>query len=338
MQSRTYAILMAVVGFALFVVVVATNLIIDPQHVFGTGLLPRSPNANDRYERLHAYKAAPQRYDGLIFGSSRAVSFSPDELARWVNGVSFANFAVAGGTVVDYVAILEFVLRDKASRGERLRTVFVLLDVDDWGQQPFTNKTLEYLMPPEISGQNPLRFWWKNLIAIQFKAWSSTVRAARKADAGMQRGESGTGILQSALSVLAPSSANAQALVTAPPPAKRERREFITHGIDYRHKLNLLERFVALCREHDVQIVAVISPLSAQNADIYDPVDLGIAIADVSRIVPLWDFTNSKAVSNNPEFWFDFSHFRPEVVQMMLRRMFGGEVPPAWASFGRRLP
>ena len=58
-------------AFAAFLAVVAANLAIDPQMVFGTGLFGASLNPNDRYQRFLEYEANADRYDGLLLGSSR---------------------------------------------------------------------------------------------------------------------------------------------------------------------------------------------------------------------------------------------------------------------------
>jgi len=37
----------------------------------------------------------------------------------------------------------------------------------------------ELLQPPAISGESALRFWWKNLIAVQFAAWRRTIQEGK---------------------------------------------------------------------------------------------------------------------------------------------------------------
>src|SRR5689334_23116094 len=162
----------------LFAAVVGANLLIDPQAVFGTGLFGRSPNANDRFERLRDYEADPSRYDGVLFGSSRAFVLPVAELSRRLDGAHFANFAVVGGMLTDFVPTLEYVLRDKILRGERLRTVVLQLDVDGFGRRPFTSEGLQYALPPAISGESRMRLWWKLLTSIQLKAWQSAIKGA----------------------------------------------------------------------------------------------------------------------------------------------------------------
>src|SRR5262245_5702422 len=123
MHSRTYALTFIGLAAGLFVGVVSANLAIDTQGVFGTGLLGQPLNANTRYKRLVDYQADANRYEGLLFGSSRAVDLPLDELER-AKGIAFANFAVQFGLIADDMPVLQYVLRDKAAKGQRLRMVF----------------------------------------------------------------------------------------------------------------------------------------------------------------------------------------------------------------------
>src|SRR5262249_35745036 len=129
MHPRTYALLLSASAALLFLAVIATNVIIDPQGVFGTGLLPRSANANTRYLSVAEYQAAPEQYDGVVFGSSRA-TLPLRDLSKHMDGARFLTFAVSLGTLTDHLPMLEFVVRDKMRRGERLRAAFLLLDAD----------------------------------------------------------------------------------------------------------------------------------------------------------------------------------------------------------------
>jgi hypothetical protein len=319
----------------LFLTVVGANLIIDPQAVFGTGLFGRAPNANDRYERLQAYRADPGRFDSLLFGSSRSFVFPLDEVSRRMDA-RFATFAVVGGTLSDHVPTLEYVLRDKILRGERLRAVFLQLDIDGLGNRPFTNQGLQYVLPPEISGEDRIHYWWKFLTAIQFKAWHSAI----------------TGISMHRQAVNAPAApslpgaiAGALADLVLPPQARAEGiAGNATHGHDAPERITqrpyfdrqtaLLQRLVALCRDNDVRLLVVAAPIGRASAERLDKPDLLETIDRVSRIVPLWDFTLAHQAVDHPEFWSDGFHFRSNIAALMVDRIFGKPLPPGWADFG----
>jgi hypothetical protein len=338
MQPRAYAITLSASALSLFLAVAATNLMIDPTGVFGTKLLPPSVNYNDRYATLVEYQSQPDRFDGLLFGSSRSRAISRDELSRHVGGVTFANFRVNAGMLTDHVMALDYVLHQKAAKGQKIKAVFILLDPDSIGRNPFTNQSLAYATPPALSGENPIRFWWRNLMAIQFESWRSTLREAlgnsRAVEPSIAGPQSGN-LLWRVIASASP-GANAQSMTsTAPSPVNAPVADRVTERPLYRQDLELWKRFVALCRDNDIELIVAISPLSQHIASEYDSSDLSRAIDDISRLAPVWDFTGDDRVSSNPILWSDILHFVPEVGAMMLGRIFGDPVPPDWERFGR---
>ena len=334
MKPRTYAVTLMLGAAALFVSVVAANLLIDPQGVFGTNLLPRSPNINEHYRNLTAYEAAPDRFDGLLFGSSRARSIPTAELSRHMNGVTFADFSVVRGMLPDFLPALEYVLADKAKRGQRLRAVFLLLDIDTFGDPAGTNRYIETLLPRELSGENGLSFWWRNLTALQVRSWQGILRDARaaieerhrQAPSAIDKVKGALVRLASALSGLAARGSQAGSDYNRP---FGQRAHFL-------EQLRLLQRIGVLCRQSGAELIVAISPLHRAVESRYLPNDLSQALDQVAHVTPVWDFTGADWLSDNPNFWLgDTAHFSTEVAQMMIARIFGDPMPPGWERFGR---
>jgi len=343
MRPRAYALTLMSAGTGLFLSVVATNLIIDPQSVFGTNLLPRSANlSNHHYQRLIAYQAAPDRYDGVLFGSSRAPAIPLDELSRRMDGANFASFWVAGGMLPDHLPALEYILRDKSRRGQRLRAVFLLLDVDAFGDEPGTNQSIQTLLPPALSGEIPLRFWWKNLVSLQPDTWRRAIRAAR-ARSQPAEGAAATTIhtVQGALAAVTDAASAGMARRGAlPRPLDPEVKAMqpipFAQRAHISEQLRLLERMQLLCHENGTALVVAISPLHRVIESLYDPSELSQVIDRIAGVVPVWDFTRSDWLSDDPALWVgDNSHFDALVSRMMLRRIFGEDVPDRWKNFGR---
>jgi hypothetical protein len=322
MHARTYAVALSTIGAALFVAVAAANLIIDPQQVFGTGLIPPTDPTNNRFARFAAYQADANRYDGLLFGSSRARFLPRDELARRMNA-RFADFAVDGGALTDHLPVLEYIVRQKAARNGKVRAVVLLLDIDYFGSPVSTNRFNNTLLPAEVSGESVLRFRWRHLTWIQFRTWRRAISAAWA---------------QAVRTGLIVSTAHAQALPQAAAPGL-ELIEPVRERKDFARQLGLLQQFTQLCRNNSIPLVVILSPLHPTNVALGDP-DLGRAIERVGAVVPLWDFTVSPQLhGNRPGQWLaDRSHFTAEVGVMMLRKIFGEELPDGWKDFGRRVP
>jgi hypothetical protein len=345
MQPRTYALAAIAAGAGMFFALVATNLIIDPQGMFGTGLLPRTVNANERYERFAAYQAAPRTYDGLMFGSSRAKIMPLDELSRRMDGAKFAGFAVAGGMLSDHLPVLEFIAREKMKLGERIRAVVLLIDIDVFGTPPQTNLSIQMQLPPPLTGEHPVRFWWRYLTAIQFRTWGSVMREAHEKSHSAEAPKTiparimyaiAAAVTEAARPFIAHAKPGSDAAESLARPGER-----ISDRSDFKPQIALLQRFVTLCRQQGAELIVAITPLHPAKERLFEPGNLSDAVELIGRVVPVWDFTGSYRLLDRPDLWRtdlmenDTSHFGLEVAHMMVARMFGDDVPEPWKHFGR---
>jgi hypothetical protein len=342
MPSRTYALALISLMAGLFLAVVGANLIIDPEAVLGTGLLGRALNSNDRYLQMRNYLMDAERYDGLLFGSSRGKVFPLDDLSYWMGGARFANFSVVGGQIVDHFAELDYIVRTKAARGKKLRAVFLLLDADFFGDRNYANRTIQNLWPPALTGESPSRFFWRYLTAIQFGAWGSQIRyawtgrfpsagpAGREVQAppAPSFGRSAFAASSVAVAVAKPST-NEDA-----PDAPEQNGELVTTRPEFARQLALLAKFVHLCQANDIQLVVAVSPLRPALAKRYDQRDLAKVVERIAEVVPVWDFGIPGWLSKQPGRWLDISHFSPEVARMMLDRIFAGDAADGPKDFG----
>ena len=338
MRPGNYAFALMMVMTGLFLAVIGTNLTIDPEAVLGTGMLGRSLNANDRYLEMRAYQTLPDRYDGVLFASSRGGAVPLDELSRRMDGATFANFAVTGGQIADHLAVLEYIVRSKAAQGKRLRAAFLLLDADFFGERPYGNRTIQSFWPPALTGESSSRFIWRYLTAIQFGAWRSQIEYAR----------SGRG------AVLTEPSEQTQSQPTHVAEFKGSQR---LRGNRRRRRTGDRPRIGPTGRAYYVA-VRLRAPTRAAG-EIRGPVRCarhqarcGVVAAPPNRCNPLRSrrYRKNRRAHRRDRASLGFrfaavaersnglvvgqSHFRPEVAKMMLDRMFAGDVTNAPKDFG----
>jgi hypothetical protein len=321
-QVRGYVVAAIGLAVAWLLATMAANILVDPQAVFGLDLLRSHLNPNARYAALRDYRAAPERYDAVLFGSSRGNVFDRALLAEQMGVRNVANFSVPFGLLTDHLPALEYLLHDKAARGGRLAAVFLLMDADFFGKQPWTNLNIDSFLAPELSGENPIRFWWRYLTAFQLKNWKYDLAASAKsaADAApprlqvMRRAPVAAGLVPLRPLPLAASAAVPIALEELDAPEIRS---------DLAHQLDLLARFMTLCREADTRLYIALSPLNRQNVRDEQAPDNERIVDAIARVAPVWDFDRPAWLSERPDLWLDFSHYSPAVAALMMQRVFG---------------
>ena len=327
--AKFYALTLIAVSFALFAAVVAANVLIDPQRMFGLELFPNKRNENLRYAQYLAYRNAEPNIGGLMFASSRGSSIPLDVLSARTGGVRYADFTVGAGMITDHLPVLERAIRDKAARGEKLKQVFLLLDVDLLGERPTTNRNPQTQLHPDLTGEDPVRFWVRYLTAIQFHAWRDDVRRA-----SLPKGADLDGPV-----IVEPPLPRLRVATLGPMPLPLPKEPMrVTARPDYQRQLTLIRRFAELCREHGVNLIVATAPLHRITLSYVDIKDIAVAVTDVSRITPLWNFGSPSWLSDRHDLWADHSHFTAEVGRMMIERIATGALPPGGLPFGVRRP
>ena len=331
LHPRTFVIALLAGVFGVLAATIAINYALDPQYVFGTPLIREDDNANYRYHRVRQYQAQREHIDGVLFASSRGKAFDSALVAQKIGVNAVAKFDVTAGMITDHLPALEYVLRDKASRGEKIKAALLLIDVDTFGKLPATNVNIDSFLPPELSGEHPARFWWRYLTVFQFRMWRGII--AHRMRGGERAAKS------SALALPAPALVESRPLAeTLPAPLMHHaaaetaapRRLVATRPNLVAHLL-MVARFAALCRTNGIALTVATTPMRADAASLQDPDDLRHVLRRLSDIVPIWDFGAPPRIAYNIAYWDDPSHFTPAVAAMMLERMFGPNPP---ADFG----
>jgi hypothetical protein len=308
MRPKIFAALLIGLAAGLCAATALANIVIDPQGVFATGVFPDPLNPNTRYRRFLAYRRAAPEVDGLLFASSRGGAFDRDVLARRMGVRHVANFSVPFGLLSDHLPFLEYVLRDKARRGERIKAVLLVIDVDHFGKAPWTNVNIDSFLPPSVSGEGAASFWWRYLTAFQYRNWRTSI--VRRLDP----------------------HAALQANRDEPAAEGDARARPITPRPDFERQIALLRQFARLCHANGVALTVATSPLSRSNAQGLDRDALKSVVERIGSVVPVWDFSAPSPFAARSDLWLDASHYSGAIAEMMMERMFLAETR---ADFGR---
>ena len=233
----------------------------------------------------------------------------------------------------DFLPALEYVLADKAKRGQQLRAVFLLLDIDTFGDPAATNRYIETLQPRALSGGSGVV-----LLVEQSDGPSGQELAAYPVGGpGSDRGERSSGSFGPREGEIgARPFCSAERLGRARLAGRKPHNRPFRQRAHFAEQLQLLQRIAALSRQSGAELIVAVSPLHRAVESRYLPKDLSQALDQVARIAPLWDFTGADWLSDDPNYWMgDTAHYSSEVGRMMLARIFGDPMPRGWERFGR---
>jgi hypothetical protein len=337
--ARSFALSVIIGASLLLGTTLCANVLTDPQGVFGVEVIARSADPNWRYLLFKQYQRDASLIDGIIFGSSRAAYIDGAAFGDRIGSPQVLRFAVPYGLITDHLPLLQYVLNDKRARGEQLKSVLLLLDLDFFGKTPWTNTNINAFLPPAVSGESAVRFWWRYLTAFQHRKWRDSVRRRNQNAVSKQSGSTkkGAPIRQSAVAgfpVIAIGRAGdaSRSIQTAASDqladeavallSHRSRKSWNAERPDLARQISYLAQFVELCRNNNVSLTVATSPMSHANMEGYPDGELEALTKTLNYLTPIWDFSSPKWLADNPSYWADFSHFSDAVGLLMLDRMF----------------
>lgn len=95
-----------------------------------------------------------------------------------------------------------------------------------------------------------------------------------------------------------------------------------------------LARILALCEENGVDVTVLVPPIYAPSISGYDEGEIAEFFTKMAEVTDFWDFTVS-SLSLDPRYFYDTTHFRNTVGDMMLARMFGDDSVYYPGDFGQ---
>jgi hypothetical protein len=331
MSSRGYSVVFIAGAVLMFALTLGANVVLDPEGVFGTTFFPRKLNANERVFKLKKYQVAAAETDAILFSSSRGNLLRPRLLVQGMRASRFLSASMSYGMISDHLPLLKFILRDKANRPVKLKHVFLLLDADFFGRQPWTNHNINSFLPPALSGEPAGQYLWRYLTAFQYRLWRDVIRA---------NGARGTAMAAGLLPLDtqdAGDDGDGPAFARQPDVEVSEDYRLAWNRLrpDLGRQLRQLQEFVALCRANNVELTVVASPQRRVALHLNDPEEISRITGLIGQITPIWDFNSPPLLADQNEYWLDNSHFDKNAGDIMLARIFAQPVPAALAAWGQ---
>ena len=312
MTAKRWFVMLGCIVLPIIALIAALNFIVDPFSVFG-----------DRYYSWHSYgmtwnpKTAKYDYlnnrigefDAFIIGPSGASSISPAVLEkytglRWYNTFNY-------GADMDYTKRLAEYLVTK-HRPQQILLCLPVISADAYDR-----------VITDITYYQPLKAFWRAPFLFA-DSWY----ASRKIDLYPTRSYfqqpfdsfvAETGEYDKSRRDAEPIGDMEDYLAANPVFADQWFPKVKLEYID--ECAAALKEIVALCERGGTKLTIVTSPIPADNAKVYDVRQVQIFYEKIAEISEFWDFSLS-SVSCDLRYFYDATHFRNSVGDMMLAKVF----------------
>ena len=320
MRSKKWVILFLITVFVLAALLAALNLTADPFGAFGDRLLgwfSYDETNNPRVAKLSYLEQHHDEYDSYILGCSSTSSFPVDSFNELYDA-SFYNLIMYGADMRDCEKITRYLLDNYEVRNLVLN-VYLDNGLEYDEESDRLTKNLHYKEDPDTSA---LSYYTRYLFAdpryslAKLKALRTDTILPQTFDVFDEK----TGCYDKRVRDAEPIGNMEDYLERYPVFADYPRQ---TLSLPYTQAcMQSVTAIRDMCEEAGVALTVVAGPVYAEYLKNYQTQDVAEFYRSLAQITPFWDFSSS-SVSCEPRYFYDGTHFRNNVGEMMCARMAG---------------
>ncbi len=333
LTSKAWLVLFCVtVAVLVFVIWPGLNYLVDPFGAFGDPIFKwwsYDATMNPRVAKTTYLEENHEKYDSYIIGCSSTSSY-PVEAFNEALDASFYNLIVYGSDLYDTEQFAAYLLEHY-----EVKNLVVNVYIGNGVTYDIGEDSLENAMHYKVSGTSALSYYLRYLFAdprmaldkLTYARTDGYVQAAHDVfdeDSGAydksRRDAEGIGALDEYLRRSAYSAFQ-----------NYPKNNMTMSHID--DAAASVAKIKAMCDEKGVNLIVAACPIYAEAMDWFDRDEVEAFYAAIASVVDLWDFSYS-SVSFEPRYFYDTTHFRNAVGEMMAARIFGDDTVYVPEDFG----
>lgn len=323
---KRYNIIFFSLLLAMITLTVVSNIVTDIYRVFGLSQVnTKNIHDNVRFRKIQYLKGQPG-FNAFILGSSRTNMVRVDT-ANQRSGQYYYNLAVGSESIEGMEKRLRWLIKNQ----ERVNQLIIGLEYDVMFLcDDVPADSLFAREHPEVSGSSWIDFYIPYLFKFNLKEWRRTVK--KRHEPVFYQADLTTG------QWFYPEN---DRLIEEDPDEYAKTRIVDDTACEPgkgRVKVNLerFRRLMELIRENGIPTFVFNSPYHQIIYKTFDQEEYQDWLEQVTLITDgLWDFSGYNSVTTDNHFYYESSHYRREVGDMILKTIFSDK--PVRDDFGKKL-
>lgn len=320
MSSKKWVLVFLATVFVLAALLAGLNAAVDPFGAFGDRLLSwfsYDETNNPRVAKLSYLEQHHDEYDSYILGCSSTSSFPVDAFNE-AYGARFYNLIMYGADMRDCEKIAQYLIEHYEVKNLILN-VYLDNGLTYDEESDRLTKSLHYKEDPDTSA---LSFYTRYLFAdpryalAKLNALRTDTILPQTFDVFDER----TGCYDKRVRDAEPIGSAERYLESYPVFADYPHQ---TLSLPYTEPcMQSVAAIRAMCEEAGVNLTVVAGPVYAAYLKNYQTEEIAAFYRSLAQVTPFWDFSSS-SVSCEMRYFYDGTHFRNNVGEMMCARMTG---------------
>jgi hypothetical protein len=318
MKSQTWSRIIFGGAVTVVVALASVNYVTDPFEIFHSGFYPKPYQINERFNKVEYLIANPNKFNGLMFGSSTIGGTHPKQIEPYYPDSRFYNFTLSNGNMYDYIAHLKAFVR----QGLPLKHVYLQLDIETMGVYGHDPGMFLLKQHPKVSGDLPVRFCLSYLTGVFPKNIRGKIeRNQPDAPPPFSRfhiEETGIWERPEQEQQIAQDCATHRKSPTFSGISTRK-----VFGSRSKQSLDALREIKKIATEHGIQLTVFIAPTNHKLLDTFVVEDYLGYLQGIAEITNFYDFSGYNSVALNNCNFYELVHYRPHVGKWVVARIAG---------------
>lgn len=315
-----------------FVILIFSNVIIDPFNIFQTDLFKRHFQINERYLKIEFLENNKNRINTYLFGSSRIGTTDPAVIETSLPGSRAYNMSVSAANIYDYVEHLNYLIRNSYP----VETIYLQLDLQDMVY--FGHSRDDYLLRlhPDVLQENRLSYYWKYLTIIPMFNFKGKILQNLTPDnetyVEYDIDDSGMWFIHEKEKQI-----------------RSDPEQYIDQEISFHYKatrswginrsqygniIHGLEEISRVCRNNNIRLILFLSPLNHTILDMFTVDDVLLFLEDIANIHGYWFFSDYNTFTCDDHFYYEAGHYRGVLGRRIAGRIFNDTTMTVPSDFG----
>jgi hypothetical protein len=317
---------------SLFLLILA-NFAIDPYAIFY-----RDPNSavapNERFIKMNFLEQNKNKYQGFLIGSSRIGTTEPKYLERYIKDVRFYNLTIAAGTLGDFQILIKRLLQSQV----QVKYIYLQIDVfDNLTNYTHDQSALLLKMKPEDENiEQKVQFYRDYLLSHPYE----TLWAQLERDFNLKNEYRRNDFFQSGCwyedSKERELHKNANLYVKKEKTFYKKEKIVADKEVVFKN-LAALKNIVSTCQQNNIKLILFVTPHNKNMLKSINYSDYLDFLKSLAQINDYWDFSGFNTITMENKNYYEYSHYRPYVGQLITGRIFHDDTVNIPNDFGIKI-
>ena len=313
--------------------IILTNFVIDPYAIFH-----RDPNSavapNERYIKMNFLEQNEKKYQGFLIGSSRIGTTEPQYLEQYIKDARFYNLTVAAGTLGDFNILVKRLLHSQA----HVKYIYLQIDIfDNLLNYTHPQSALLLKMKPEDNNiEQKIQFYRDYLLSYP----SKTLWTQLEKDSNLKNQYARFDFFQSGCwyqdSKERELYKNANLYVKKEQSFYKKEKIITDQEVVFRN-LAALNSIVNICKQNNIKLILFVTPHNVNMLKSINYSDYLDFLKRLTLISDYWDFSGFNTITMENKNYYEYSHYRPYVGNLIAAKIFHDRMANIPSDFGVKI-